>query len=117
MRRRINQALRSRPSLAPSEWYEYFWRQRGVSRDVAALIYTRMEHYSGLNFSRVVPGDRLEEDLKISLVSWFDWHLSLCDDFQQKFGVDLSECFDLHALKTVEELMLFLDRQLLPINH
>jgi len=51
------------------------------------------------------------------LVCWFDWELTLCDDFCQCFAVDLSECFDTQILDTIDELVRFLDYQLLSVNH
>lgn len=113
MRRRINRALNHREALSSEEWYEVFWYPRHISPEIADFIYYRMTEHSGIQFSRVVPGDRLSEDLYLSQVCWFDWQLSLADEFYDRFQVDLDLNLDLASLSTVEDLAIFLDRQLL----
>lgn len=117
LRMRINQTLRGRPSRTVDEWYKSFWQPREVSEKVAAFVYDRMEEYSGLHFANVLPKDRLNEDLHLALVCWFDWELSLCEEFGCKFGVDITENFDISALSTVEELVVFLNQQWLSVNY
>lgn len=115
-RQRVNKALRHRPALTLDEWFEFFWRSHGVSKPVVAFVYTHLEKYSGLQMSRVQPKDHLERDLQVTLVCYFDWHLTLYDDFLSDFGVDISEEFEIYNLSTVEELVKFLDGQLLAVN-
>ncbi|NJP10295.1 MAG: hypothetical protein HC866_13150 [Leptolyngbyaceae cyanobacterium RU_5_1] len=118
MRRYVNRVLRDRrPSLSASQWYEKFWQPLDVSKPISDFVYTHMQDYSGLDFSKAYPSDRLNEDLHLPLVCWFDWQLSLCQDFWDCFGVDLSDRFNPEALFTVQELVLFLNYQLLSINH
>ncbi|MEB3337473.1 MAG: hypothetical protein VKJ46_08435 [Leptolyngbyaceae bacterium] len=113
LRRQVNQSLHTRPSLASEEWYDYFWRPRKISHEISTFVYTHLEQYSGLQVSRVLPSDRLDEDLKMTLVCWFDWNLTLCEDFQHCFAVDISDRLDINTLSTVEDFVLFLNHQLL----
>ncbi|MCL6433229.1 MAG: hypothetical protein K6T90_03275 [Leptolyngbyaceae cyanobacterium HOT.MB2.61] len=116
-RQRINRFLRSRSPLSAEEWFEQFWSDRKIFKQVADFVYTHMSNYSGLEFSRVRPEDRLNEDLQFPLVCWFDWQLSLCEDFFQSFGVDMSDRFDPETLSTIEDLVTYLNHQVLSVNH
>ncbi len=66
-----------------------------------------MQEYTGLDFARVQPHDRLSEDLYIPAVCWFDWNFTFTEDFYQQFQVDLSDRFDPQNFGTVEELVFF----------
>lgn len=116
-KQRINQFLRRRPALSAQQWFELFWQPLGVSRQVTDFVYTHMQAYSGLEFARVKPSDRLNEDLHLPLVCWFDWEVSLYEDFLSNFGIDLSQHFDPNQLSTVEDFVVFLNHQLLSVNH
>ena len=116
-RQRINRLLNDRPGLSQQEWYLQFWKGQNISEDLAGFIYERMPTYSGLDFSRVQPGDRLNADLQLPLVCWFDWHISFCEDFMQVFGIDLSNHFDPDSLTTVADLLLFLNQQVVSASH
>ena len=115
-RQRVNQFLRDRPALSSDEWFEQFWQAQGIAQPIAAFVYTHMQTYSGLEFARVRPTDRLSEDLCLPLVCWFDWNLSFCEDFLASFSINLSDRFDPHQYTTVGDLVLFLNHQLLSIN-
>lgn len=117
LRRQIDQTLRSRSPRSFEEWYTCFWRRLGVSKDVAAFVYDQMEEYSGLPFSQVLPSDQLSSDLHLSLVCWFDWECTLCDDFCDRFGIDIHDCFDPYALSTVKDLVVFLNQQVIRVNY
>lgn len=108
IRRDVNQWLSNRPNLSQKEWFEQWWRSRGISWELAQFIYDRFGLYSGLDFGRVCPTDSLEADLRFSLVCWFDWEIRLCDDFDGEFGIDLSDrLLALDPLDTVEDWILF----------
>lgn len=109
IRRLVNQALRHRAALTLDDWFDCFWRQKGVARSVVAFVYIYLEKYSGLPMARVRPSDRLDGDLHFSLICWFDWQLNLCEDFLQCFGVDISDRLDVRRLSTVEEFVAFLN--------
>jgi len=98
------------------EWFDDHWRSRGISRELADFVYVYFTQYSGLEFSRVMPDDRLDADLCFSLVCWFNWNLSLYSDFWDCFKVDLCDRLDLGDMDTVADLVTFLDRQLLLVN-
>jgi hypothetical protein len=112
LRRQITQTWQARPVLIVDQWYSLFGRPLEISQEVTAFVYRYMTEYSGLPFAKVVPTDRLEADLHLSLVCWFDWEVKFCQDFADCFGVDISLCFDLDALETVADLLIFLDRQI-----
>ncbi|UBF27380.1 hypothetical protein K9N68_05345 [Kovacikia minuta CCNUW1] len=116
-RRRVNQFLRSRPALSAKEWFEQFWESKAISKQLAEFVYVYFQKYTGLELARIRPTDRLSEDLHIPAVCWFDWQLSFCNDFEQLFGVDLSNRFDPQTLSTIEDLVMFLNHQLLSVNH
>jgi hypothetical protein len=117
VRRQVSRFLHDRPCLTMAEWCAAFCELEEISPAIAEFVYVYLSGYSGLEFARVQPQDRLEEDLQLSLVCWFDWQLSLCDDFFKCFGIDLSDRFDAHDLKTVADLVLFLEHQFLAVNH
>ncbi|MGA7932611.1 MAG: hypothetical protein WCA35_03445 [Kovacikia sp.] len=116
-RRRVNQFLRTRPALSANEWFEQFWRSKAISKQVTDFIYLYMQKHTGLEFARVQPHDRLSEDLQIPAVCWFDWEIYFCRDFNERFAKDLSDHFDPHALSTIDDLVVFLNQQLLSANH
>ena len=116
-RQQVNRWLRDRSALTADEWYEQFWQPRRISPKIAAFVYSHLEKYSGLKTAKILPGDRLEEDLHLTLVCWFDWHFTLCEDFEQDLGVSIDDYLELQDLTTIEEFMMFLNRQLLSVNH
>ncbi|MFM2431708.1 MAG: hypothetical protein RLZZ511_2921 [Cyanobacteriota bacterium] len=112
MRRRVNsQVLASRPAHSGQEWYQKFWAAQGISREVAGFVYQALAKYAGLRSAQVLPHDRLCEDLKLPLISWFDWELALYEDFAQEFNLELEDYLDISQLKTVADLMGFLNQQ------
>lgn len=110
VRRQVNRSLEQRPSLNCDQWFEAFYQSQGILYPVASFAYQHLAQYSGLEFGRVLPTDRLNEDLCWTQVCWFDWELSLYDDFWQHFGVDISSCLDESSLDTVTDLILFLNQ-------
>lgn len=116
LRRQINQALESRPTRTSEDWYRSFWQPLAISRDLSLFVYQQMESYSGLQFAKVTPNDRLTEDLQLPLVCWFDWEYNLRDDFRDRFGIEISDHLDIGMLHTVRDLVIFLNQQLLSVN-
>ena len=112
LRQQINWAWQARTVRTFDEWYGLFGPSSLIAREVAKFVYVQMTDYSGLPFAKVLPSDRLEADLHLSLVCWFNWQSTFCEDFAQHFGVDISACFDPDALSTVEDLVIFLNGQL-----
>lgn len=92
------------------QWFESFYQPQGILYSVSRFAYQHFPRYSGLEFGHVLPTDRLNEDLHWTQVCWFDWELSLYDDFLQAFGVDISGCLDEFNLETVKDLLLFLNQ-------
>ncbi len=116
LRRKINRALAHRQALPPNAWFETFWQTRNISEDIALFVYTQLTTYSGISFAKVLPSDRLDQDLHLTLVCWFNWQLELCEDFSQRFHVDISDRLDFHTLVTVEDFVVFLNLQLVSVN-
>ncbi|SRR5579883_2470556 len=116
MRQRVNSSLHNRPALTAEQWFEQCWRSFDIAPSIAAFVYEYLPQYSGIEFARVRPSDRLDEDLHLPLVCWFDWQTSFCEDFWARFGIDLSDRFDAQSYPTVEALVVFLNQQL-SVNH
>ena len=110
-RRQVNRQLRQRPARSIAAWLESC-QSLGVSQAIANFAYAALPRYSGLNFTYVLPSDRLESDLQWTEICSFDWQFNLCDDVQQQFKVDLSDRLDQIPLETVADLLLFLQQQL-----
>lgn len=116
LRRRINQALRSRPNLSASDWFHTYWQPLAVARPISDFVYTQLQTVSGLDLGRVQPGDRLQIDLQFTLICWFDWEVTLSEAFAESFGVMLEPDFNPDEFETVADLVLFLNRQIFSIN-
>jgi hypothetical protein len=112
VRQQVNHRLSHRPALSLEEWFEAYWQPHGISLAIAQFVYLHLEQYSGLVCAKVLPIDRLEKDLHWTEVCWYDWELSLCDDFWQCFGVDLSDRLEEFHPTTIADLIWFLHLQL-----
>jgi hypothetical protein len=112
LRRRINLAMQNRPSHLWPEWYRRFWEPEGVAREVAEFVYRKVAYYSGLKVEKVLPSDRLNEDLKLSLICWFDWEISFYEDFSRQLGVALDgDDWLTMEFNTVADLVRFLNHK------
>ncbi len=112
IRRQVNERMkaRTRRVLSRSEWCQLF-ATPASTRPVLSFIYQYFGQYSGIEFGRVRPSDRLNCDLHFPLVCWFDWSLTFCEDFFQQFNLDLSDRFDEAAFETIGELVNFVVEQ------
>ncbi|MBD2259251.1 hypothetical protein [Pseudanabaena sp. FACHB-2040] len=112
VRQQVNRQLRSRPCLSCQEWFIRYWTPPAVPEalpsDLVEFTFNRLAAYSGLRLGQVQPQDRLLEDLQFPLVCWFDWGLNLCGDFEQRFGIDITDSFDETSLITVADLVEYL---------
>ena len=111
IRRQVNRLLQQRPALDCQQWFQTFYQPQGITYAVASFAYLHLAQYSGLEFGRVLPSDRLDEDLRWTQVCWFDWQCQLCEDFWQRFEVDISDRLDESMLPTVIDLISFLHQQ------
>jgi len=125
----LRMKAQARPALGISDWCHLFLTHLSASdsatdaaafshaagssdtRRVLCFVYQQLGQYSGIDFSRVRPNDRLNDDLHFSLVCWFDWAITFCEDFFQQFDIDLSDCFDEDEFDTIGELTAFLVEQ------
>lgn len=105
----MSQTLRQRPILHLDQWFHTFYQSQGIAYSVANFAYVHLANYSGLEFGRVLPSDRLNEDLHWSQVCWFDWQHKLYEDFWHHFGVDISDCWDDSTVQTVKDLLVLLN--------
>jgi hypothetical protein len=112
LRRQVNLALQHRPAYSLDDWYERFWQPQHISRPVVEFVYRQLPQYSGLQMEKVVPGDRLCDDLHLPLICWLDWELCLCDDFAQQLGIEVNDYLDSEQLVTVADLMGWLNQKL-----
>ena len=115
-RHRVNQWLRSRPCLTCEQWFIRYWTPpalpRALPKPLIDFAYQQIQAYSGLEIGRVQPADHLVDDLAFPAVCWFDWSITLCEDFYETFGLDISETFDETQLFTFADLITFLAQQL-----
>lgn len=115
-RKQVNQWLRARPCLTVEGWLQRYWVPPTIPKALPSplieFVYQHLTEYSGLAIGRVYPSDRLVEDLKFPLVCWFDWGLTLCDDFQTCFGIDITDTFDETAFITIADLVYYLNDQM-----
>jgi hypothetical protein len=111
MRRQVRQSLRHRPALGLSEWFETFCKPRQIAYPVVNFLYTHLETYSGIGLGRLLPSDRLEEDLHWTELCGFDWQLTLCEDFMQQFDIDLTSSLEDFSPRTLEDLIILLHHQ------
>jgi hypothetical protein len=115
-RHRVNQWLRSRPCLTCEQWFIRYWTPpalpRALPKPLIDFAYQQLHIYSGLELGCVKPTDHLVDDLAFPAVCWFDWGITLCEDFYETFGLDISEHFDETQLFTCGDLIGFLGQQL-----
>ncbi len=111
VRRQVKRSLRHRPTLESREWFECFCKSRQVAYPVVNFLYTRLETYSGIELGKLLPSDRLEEDLHWTDLCDFDWQIILCDDFMQQFNVDMTHCLEDFSPNTIDDLVLLLHQQ------
>lgn len=109
LRRQVLQFLRQRPPLSPADWHTTYGEPLDLSFGVIKFAHEYLGKYAGIEFGRTLPEDRLEDDLCWTHICWFDWSLSLCDDFQKEFGIDLSSELPNLPTTTVGALLHFLE--------
>lgn len=119
LRRQVNGHLKqTRPALTVEAWIATFELALGMTvlPALGNFLFKEFGTYSGLDVSRLRPSDRLIEDLHLPLVCWFDWPNQFCDDFLEAFQIDLSEEFDEAAFDTLQDLVAFLQEQLISMD-
>jgi hypothetical protein len=115
LRTALSRSLHARRTvLTVEEWVEQFWQPRGIPQSLARFVYDHLSDYSGLTWGLTLPGDRLQEDLHLPLVCWFDWELCFCDDLAQELGIQIeSPALLLDEAVTVEDFLVLLHQQML----
>jgi hypothetical protein len=109
-RARVRRALAHRRAPESLEWYERIWKPRAISPQTAEFVRERFSRYSGIDFTKVLPSDRVCEDLGFPHVTYGDWDLDLIEEFESAFGVRLN-LTDVAKLRTVEDWMSFLEME------
>ena len=110
-RDRVNRDLQARTALSSHDCFVRFWKPLGGDRDVSSFVYEKLQDYSGVQFSKVVPKDRFREDLRFCDVCWNGWEFDFAEDFGDRFGTSVSELLsdDLETVDTVQQLVLLCD--------
>ncbi len=112
IRQQVNRSHADRPLYSAVEWHQRFWYPLGVQRLLSEFVYELLGECSGLEIGRLVPSDRLMQDLQLPLVCWFDWEMVWTEQFSSRFELDSDWILDIGEFETLEELMLALDRLL-----
>jgi hypothetical protein len=60
-----------------------------VSADVVRTVSRCLAGYSGIDFARVLPTDRIAEVLRFDEVCWRDWEMDFISDLREKLGLDV----------------------------
>jgi hypothetical protein len=111
-RRQVHQWLRDRPARSLDEWYCTFWQSQGIARSLVTFVHHQLQEQAELDLTQTRPSDRLVDDLQLPLICWFDWEISLCEEFFNQFGVELFDDFDITHLHTLQDLVYFLHQHL-----
>ena len=106
-RRRIRARLAVRSPKTIESWLDEVWSRDRVPEAIVRFVYEHLAAYSGLDFSRVRPQDRLVEDLDFAHVTYKDWEFDLAEDFESRFGVSVRD-FPAATLNTVDDWVRFL---------
>jgi hypothetical protein len=112
IRQQVKRSHTDRPLYSAVEWHQRFWYPLGVQRLLSEFVYELLGECSGLEIGRLLPSDRLMQDLQLPLVCWFDWEMVLTEQFGTRFGLDTDWILDIGEFETLEEMMLALDRLL-----
>jgi len=115
-KQQVRQFLRQRSALSLDDWYIEFWQAQSISFVVVEFFCIQLSEHTQLEITRMQPGDRLVADLRLPLICWFDWEITFAEAFQETFGVSLGDTFSFDDFETVQDLMLFLDCQLVSMN-
>ncbi|MGD1907114.1 MAG: hypothetical protein ACFB0C_14110 [Leptolyngbyaceae cyanobacterium] len=119
IRRQVNRRLKqTRPALTVEAWTDTFQQSLGrpMLPALGKFLFEELGRHSGLEVGCLRPSDRLIEDLHLPLVCWFDWPNQFCEDFLEAFQIDLSEDFDEAEFDTLQELVTFLQEQLISMD-
>lgn len=108
VRRIVDRQLLKRPKLTREQWFTCYCASIGIHPDVADFCYQYLHQYSGLPSGRIQWNDRLEADLHWTEICWFDWEMTLCDDFLETFGIDISDRLIDFYPQTIGDLVTFL---------
>jgi hypothetical protein len=112
MRQQVKRSHADRPLYSVVEWHQRFWYPLGVQRLLSEFVYELLGECSGLEVGRLLPSDRLMQDLQLPLVCWFDWEMVWTEQFGTRFELETDWILDIGEFETLEELMVALDRLL-----
>jgi hypothetical protein len=109
IRQQVNRSHAQRPLYSAVEWHQRFWYPLGIQRLLSEFVYELLTECSGLEIGRLLPSDRLMQDLQLPLVCWFDWEMVWTEQFGTRFGLETDWILDIAEFETLEELMVALD--------
>ena len=104
----------ARMARSEEEWHATYFEAADVSADVARTVCQCLAGYSGIDFGRVLPTDRLAEDLRFDEVCWRDWEMDFISDLREKLGLDVMADpalkREVEGARTIGDLMRALSR-------
>jgi hypothetical protein len=112
VRQQVKRSHADRSLYSAVEWHQRFWYPLGVQRLLSEFVYELLGECSGLDVGRLLPSDRLMQDLQLPLVCWFDWEMVWTEQFVHRFELETDWVLDIGEFETLEELMVALDRLL-----
>ena len=112
IRQQVNDRHGDRSLYSAVEWHQRFWYPLGVQRLLSEFVYELLTECSGLEVGRLLPSDRLTEDLQLPLVCWFDWELVWTEQFTTRFGLETEWMLDIGEFETLQDFVLCLSKQL-----
>jgi len=116
LRRRIRRSHRNRSLYQSLEWHNRFWKPLGIRSDLSEFVYEALSACSGLEAGRLLPNDRLIEDLRLPLLCWFDWEMVWTEQFFDRFGLDSHWVIDVSEFQTLQEFMVGLNSVLVALQ-
>ncbi len=110
----LKKYLENREPLSIVDWHRKWWEPLGVKKDVSDFVYKNLESYLGIEAAKVIPSDRLIDDLHFDKLGWPRWDADLRDDFEEQFTVDLFKNPGINKeSKTFQEFVCFLNNAFL----
>jgi hypothetical protein len=100
---RVSARLEERENLTSEHWFQRWWKERGISKEVTDFLYEHAPDYFTFEIGRVVPSDRLREDLELKYTGYIDWDMDLWRDYRRTFNRKLGK--DPAEIRTIEDFI------------
>jgi hypothetical protein len=76
-RAEVRVRLAERPDLSRNAWYQTYWEQLEIREQVALAVAEFIGSEAGIDALKLIPTDRLVEDLRLPDLCWPDWDMRL----------------------------------------